>query len=315
MATSNLRRLAIMNIVRGSIFLIFISTSAVGQTEVLTNDDIILLKKAGISDEVVIKKIQHSDLNFNVSNKEIINLKKQGVSNGVLEAMIIGRSGRSEKINSDSVTSEKNRGVQNLNYDFCLDVNKSIVTANSNGRSFKLDFKKGRKESTSSGTGRALASVITLGIVKMYKEYHYAILPGYSSDVKISGWSPVFNGLYTESGQSPDDAIKLVRFEAGGNSVEGRALPIGEGAISYYGSRQGTLTHSPHESYTIKLNYEKVAENCVVNSRQVTVWRAKPAQDLSIGEYAILLEPDRYYDFAIAHSGDGLEKDLGPVKQ
>ena len=67
------------------------STSDVGEqatpSEILTNDDIIKLAKAGISDVVVINKIKSSTCKFDLSTDGLIKLKAAGVSNVILEAM------------------------------------------------------------------------------------------------------------------------------------------------------------------------------------------------------------------------------------
>ncbi|MDD1777179.1 MAG: hypothetical protein LUQ65_03350 [Candidatus Helarchaeota archaeon] len=54
----------------------------------LTNDDIISLVKAGLSDEVIISMIQKSQHKFDLSPEALIDLKKSGVSNKIIEVMV-----------------------------------------------------------------------------------------------------------------------------------------------------------------------------------------------------------------------------------
>lgn len=56
--------------------------------EVLTNDAVIAMIKAGLSEPVVIAKIQSSTKKFDLSTNGLIALKQAGVSNRVLEAML-----------------------------------------------------------------------------------------------------------------------------------------------------------------------------------------------------------------------------------
>lgn len=65
----------------------------------LTNDDIISLVKAGLSDAAIVSLIQGSQTQFDLSPNSLIKLKEAGVSNTVIEAMI--------KSHTPSTTSPK----------------------------------------------------------------------------------------------------------------------------------------------------------------------------------------------------------------
>jgi len=56
----------------------------------LTNNDIISLARAGLSDAVIVSAIQKSPTQFDLGPEALINLKKAGVSNTVIETMIGG---------------------------------------------------------------------------------------------------------------------------------------------------------------------------------------------------------------------------------
>jgi HEAT repeat protein len=72
-------------------------------TESLSNQNVIDMLKAGIKAELVKRKIQKSDNNFDVSAKAMINLRKNGVSDDVIATMLREsekkRSGKLGKIN------------------------------------------------------------------------------------------------------------------------------------------------------------------------------------------------------------------------
>jgi len=54
----------------------------------LTNDDIVKLKEAGLTEELIIEKISSSPANYRLETDNIIALKKAGVSDAVITAMI-----------------------------------------------------------------------------------------------------------------------------------------------------------------------------------------------------------------------------------
>lgn len=60
--------------------------------EVLTNDSIVTMKKAGLSDGVILASIRSSSTKFDVTTGALVKLKQAGVSDTVIEAMV-ARSG------------------------------------------------------------------------------------------------------------------------------------------------------------------------------------------------------------------------------
>ena len=64
------------------------SASSLTAQEVLTNDSLVALKKAGLSDSIIISKIRSSQTKFDVSTKGLIGLKNAGLSDQVIEAVV-----------------------------------------------------------------------------------------------------------------------------------------------------------------------------------------------------------------------------------
>jgi hypothetical protein len=64
------------------------TVSAKQSASVLSNDDVVKLVKAGLSDELIISKIRNSQCNFNLETDEIIALKQAGISDAVLGEMV-----------------------------------------------------------------------------------------------------------------------------------------------------------------------------------------------------------------------------------
>jgi hypothetical protein len=61
--------------------------------EVLTNDSVIQMVKAGLPEAVVIAKIKSTATKFDLKTDSLVGLKKAGVSDKVLEAMVTAGSG------------------------------------------------------------------------------------------------------------------------------------------------------------------------------------------------------------------------------
>lgn len=101
MQISNLKRIFPFLVI-----LILVS-SALAQTETLTNAKIIEMAKAGLGDEVVLSKIKSSDCKFDVSADALIELKKGGVSDAVIALML---EKGNEKASAD--TSNKTQSSQ-----------------------------------------------------------------------------------------------------------------------------------------------------------------------------------------------------------
>jgi len=70
-----------------AVLTLFAATSLTAQ-EVLTNDSLIALKKAGLSDSIIISKIKSSQTKFDTSTKGLIGLKNAGMSDQVIEAVV-----------------------------------------------------------------------------------------------------------------------------------------------------------------------------------------------------------------------------------
>jgi len=61
--------------------------------EVLTNDSVIQMVKAGLPEAVVIAKIKSTSTKFDLKTDSLVSLKKAGISDKVLEAMVAAGSG------------------------------------------------------------------------------------------------------------------------------------------------------------------------------------------------------------------------------
>ncbi|MDQ3180988.1 MAG: hypothetical protein M3Q33_10760 [Acidobacteriota bacterium] len=85
-----------MNHILTVIFIISFSFAVFAQTEILTNSEIILMTKAGLSRELIIRKIKDSKGKYDVSTQSLIDLKKAGVSDEVIALMLDNKSASGE---------------------------------------------------------------------------------------------------------------------------------------------------------------------------------------------------------------------------
>jgi len=73
-------------------FIFSFAFAVFAQTETLTNSEIILMTKAGLSQELIIRKIKDSTGKYDVSTQSLIDLKKAGVSDEVIALMMDNKS-------------------------------------------------------------------------------------------------------------------------------------------------------------------------------------------------------------------------------
>jgi len=80
-----------MNLLRGVLLLVTFSLCLVAPlsaAEVLTNDTIVTMVKAGLGDELIISKIKMSQGQYDLSTNGILKLKKDGVGDRIIQAML-----------------------------------------------------------------------------------------------------------------------------------------------------------------------------------------------------------------------------------
>ena len=81
-----------MNHILTLTFIFVFSFAVFAQTETLTNSEIILMTKAGLSRELIIRKINDSKGKYETTTQALIDLKKAGVSDDVIALMMDNKS-------------------------------------------------------------------------------------------------------------------------------------------------------------------------------------------------------------------------------
>ena len=101
--------------------LLCLAFSAFGQTEILSNAQIIEMSKAGLEKQIILKKINETSNNFDVSVNALIELKKADVDAEIITLMlektekkIEQTSGNSQNYSDNVPNSAQNQSLQNL---------------------------------------------------------------------------------------------------------------------------------------------------------------------------------------------------------
>src|SRR5574341_1702640 len=98
-----------MNRVRGILWLLAVlslPSFGVFAAEVLTNDSILTMVKAGLGEEVIIGKIKLSQGQYNLATNDILRLKSDGVSDKIIQAMMEASAPPAGPPRSEEHTSE-----------------------------------------------------------------------------------------------------------------------------------------------------------------------------------------------------------------
>ena len=154
---------------------------AQGTADVLTNQTVVTMTKAGLPKSLILAKIQNSNTNFDVSVDAMILLKKQGVDDDVLTAM-------ATKGSTGNIISASSANINGLSK------NEVLLTKAESGI-YSVDEKTGdpiemdASVFSNSKTGSGILTAVTYGIAKTKQK---AILSGAQANLQLSAKKPVF---------------------------------------------------------------------------------------------------------------------------
>lgn len=253
--------------------LAFGAISAVtAQDEVMTNDEVISLTKAGLAGSVIIGKIRTSKSNFDMSTDALIKLKQSGVGDDVVGAMLEAKSGRAAGAGVSGAapvgpTGDPNDPMSKKNYGIYL------YEERDGGR--KMTPLK-PNVSAQNRTGGLFTSSLTYGIGKVKTKTN---LPGRNADLQLKETGPTFyfylditsGGLNTSSGVPSDPKeFTLVRFN---QRSDNREVTIGKS--NAFGAKGGLS-----DEYIVQFKAEDLGNG---------IFKITPASALQKGEYGFML--------------------------
>lgn len=246
-----------------------LSSHAVAQNEVMTNDEVISLTKAGLSQSIIIGKIRTAKSNFDMSTDALIKLKQAGVSDEIVAAMLEAKSGRSTAAApAGGMTGDPNDPMAKHSFGIYLYEEKDGVR--------KMTQLQPNVSAQNRTGGGFTAAVTPFGLGKVKTK---ANLPGRMANLQITSTNPVFyfyldtssGGLNTASGvPSTPNEFTLVRFN---QRSDNREVTISK--MNSWGAKGGLS-----DEYVVPLKAEDLGNG---------IFKVTAAGELRKGEYGFYL--------------------------
>ena len=227
-----------------------ILAASVGAQEVLTNDTVMAMKKAGLSDGVILAKIRSSQSKFDVGTQSLVTLKQAGLSDQIIEAMV-GHAGPAGAVSAPpgvAAVDPRARGVLGLPQgrdavfhvrgDQYIELSAAVASLETNHAFFSSDSQ--------------------------------IVLKSRKASYRITERQPVFFSVW------PANEVPLVRLKPG-DDHDDRNLKVGSGSFMPFG---GTVKMGVRTKDTIEVDAEKDPRG---------FYRIKPRTPLEPGEYGFIL--------------------------
>lgn len=254
-----------------SIFLIN-STATFAQGEVMTNDEVISLAKAGLNSSIIINKIRTSKSNFDMSTDALIKLKQAGISDEIVNAMLEAKAGKTVTTASPATVAAGGGADPNdpmAPHDYGI-----YLYEESNGA--RKMTRLAPTVSQQNRTGGLFTSQMTYGIGKVKTK---ANLPGRTANLQLKDSRPVFyfyldyksGGLNTSSGvPSTPNEFALIRFNV---RSDNREVTIAKANV--FGGKGGLS-----DEYVVQFDAQDLGNG---------IFKITPKVDLKNGEYGFYL--------------------------
>ena len=238
---------------------LFTATSLTAQ-EVLTNDSLVALKKAGLSDSIIISKIKSSQTKFDVSTKGLIGLKNAGLSDQVIEAVVNAGSGSAAPPAAAAPAAAAATATT-----------KETIYHLAGGKYVELNPAASSMETN----------------VSFYSNKSELVLKGRKAQYRVTDKKPVFYSAW-----GPNEA-PLVRMKPGSDHDD-RNLKIGGGSFMPFG---GTQSFGVRSEDRIDIDAEKDARGLYKMSPKEPLKPGEYAFVLTFGSAAGA--SGKVYDFGI----------------
>ncbi|MEP7149887.1 MAG: hypothetical protein ABI857_13490 [Acidobacteriota bacterium] len=243
-------------------------TNILAQGEVMTNDEVITLTRAGLSSSIIVGKIRSGKSNFDLSTDALIKLKQSGVSDDIVTAMLEAKSGKSTaSAAGPSMSGDPNDPMTKHGY--------GIYLYEDRGGERKMT-QLAPNVSAQNRTGGMFTSSMTYGIGKVKIKSN---LPGRSAALQIKDTQPVFyfylditsGGMNTSSGvPSTPNEFAMIRFN---QRSDNREVTIGK--ANAFGAKGGLS-----DEYVVQFNAQDLGNG---------VFKITSSTPLQKGEYAFYL--------------------------
>ena len=258
----------------------------------VTANDVIAMKQAGLSDDLVITKIRVSNKPADLSTDDLINLKKQNISDAVIKALMdpgtapaqpaasapgAAIANRLLNVNPSGATPEAGSSALGNPDDPMTPHDSGIyISSDSSGKTHMVMLERAAYQGTK--TGGLFTSALTYGAVKAKTK---AILPGNAASIRAQKGKPVFyfyfedkeaglgrGGLFAGGISNPNQfALLKLNVEKHNRSTE-------IGAFSMWGASSGS-----QEKSMIAFKAERLASG---------LYKVEINNELAPGEYCFV---------------------------
>jgi hypothetical protein len=250
-----------------------ITATSLTAQEVLTNESVVALKKAGLSDTLILTKIRTSPAKFDVSTKGLIALKSAGLSDQIIEAMV-GHPG------TPASAAAAPAAPATVAAPAVTAVLPAAPAAGTGPRDTIFHLIGGKYVEM-----RSAASSIETNVA-FFSTSSELVLKGRKAQYRVSDKQPVFYSTW------PPNEAPLVRLKRG-DDHDDRNLKISSGAFHPFG---GTQRMGVRSEDSIEVESEKDTRG---------LFKLTPKQPLPAGEYGFVLT------FGLAAGASGKVFDFG----
>jgi hypothetical protein len=279
------------------LLLIICNTCFSQQKDILTNEQVVSLVKAGLSTSIIIATIQSSNTKFDVSANGMVALKKQGVSDAVIKAMI------EKSANAPSQLVKQSLPTKNLPQNELAKLDPGIYYSVTDGK--KTEQLEPNVFSQAK-VGSGIVSGLTYGLAKTKAK---AVLSGVSANMKIEDANPVFYFVFPKGdaseantfniygGASSPNEFVLIKFKVINTSkAKGREVVTGS-----FGTYSG-FSSGIDDQDKVPYKFTKLSTG---------IYKIYFEQPVAVGEYAFIYAggtaggmggapAQKAYDFSIA---------------
>lgn len=262
-----LKRICLAVVLSVSVCLTASAQDGGSTAEVLTNENVVTMVRAGLPPSLIVAKIRASKTNFNTNTQELINLQSARVPTEIINAMVEASTHASATTASVGA-GDASKGDPN-DPSAAHEAGIYLYTERDGQRKMiQLEPSISKQQKT----GGFFASAMTYGIAKIKFK---AALSGANAAMQLNTPRPVFYfyfevkgaGLSTSNyyATNPNEFV-LVQFNAKSNTRE-----VTVSQANAFGAQSGAMDKSSRA-----FTYEKIAPG---------VYKVTPQADLAEGEY------------------------------
>ncbi len=248
----------------------------------LTNADVTKLLAAGLGEGAVVATISSNGGTFDTSADALIALKRAGASDAVIQALLTSGSGAGAPKRAAGAVDVAGATSAAASGGNCVpEAPEGAIIWIADGAR-RLLRNRAATVGHDASMLRAVANAFTAGIVPM-NVTSSVIVAGARSSNRITDRRPTFRDLAVASSTEPFESFVLARPDISNNE---RRVHVGEVSISLLG---GSKTRTqPRPDQVVELDYETVVDYCTYKGTTLTIYSARPKQDLAPGEYVLM---------------------------